>query len=294
MKKDKKLKITSSVTEIAGDLLVKGEEVLTASDIDQELSLDSSKAISNKIITAKLNDLENRIDDSTASTDDVSIQYNEDGELTLNPLFLEYLQNATYKKPSIVAFSMSGLKSSYIVGETISSSSFSHYESETANIKGNLTLSITGGYSETIAPTASSQTLNLSTAYESTFVTHGQSVTFKLSGEDVKGNSISSSVSKTAYYPFYHGVSTSAEVTETLAKALTKKVGVTPGTYTYDLSEAGYVYWFTTTSITSIKDTNGNVIDYIKLDNLSMSVIENGTPVTYNVYRTSDMLVSGS
>jgi hypothetical protein len=199
-------------------------------------------------ISAKLNGYYDKettdqlLDDLETKADDVSILYNDEGELTLNPVFLEYLQNATYKKPSIVAFTMSGLKSSYIVGETISSSSFTHYESEIGNIKGDLTFSITGGYSETIKPISSNTTITLETPYSKKFTSHGEEVIFTLKGTDVKGNSISKSTSKKAYYPFYHGVSSSTEITETLAKGLTTKIGLTSGSYTYSLSENAYIY----------------------------------------------------
>jgi hypothetical protein len=234
------------------------------------------------------------LDELETKADDVSILYNDEGELTLNPVFLEYLQNATYKKPSIVAFTMSGLKSSYIVGETISSSSFTHYESEIGNIKGDLTFSITGGYSETIKPISSNTIITLATPYSKKFTSHGEEVIFTLKGTDVKGNSISKSTSKKAYYPFYHGVSSSTEITEALAKGLITKVGLTSGSYTYSLSENAYIYWITTTAISSVKDSNGNVIDYVNLDDLTMPVVTGGDNVTYKVYRTSDKLVKGS
>lgn len=293
MSEEKKLNIKYT-TEVDGELYVQGSEVITLADIDTELSLDSSNPIANKIFTAKLNELEDQIEQSTAATDDVSIKYNEEGQLTLNPVFLEYLQNATYVKPSIKAFTPDSLKANYIVGEKISSSSFTHYESEIGNIKGNLVFTITGGYSENITPVTSSTAITLAEPFEAEFKTHGQSVSFKLSGTDVKGNAISTTVTRYAYYPFYHGTSTANEVNAELAKGLTCKTGITPGTYTYTLSSNSYVYWFTTTAISSIKDTNGNVIDYVNLDDLTMPVIEGGADITYKVYRTSDMLVSGS
>ena len=234
------------------------------------------------------------IPSTEVKVDNVSIKFNEEGELTLNKVYLDYLQEVTYVKPTIASFTVSGLASNYIVGETISATEFKHYETSIDNINGNLTFTITGGYSENITPSASSTTITLATMFSKTFDTHGQSVTFTLSGKDVKGNTISKTASKTAYYPFYHGVSVNESYDETLAKGLTRKIGNTPGTYTYELSENAFIYWFSTTSINNIKDTNGNTIDYVKLDDISMPVITDGANVTYKVYRTTEQLVPGS
>lgn len=200
----------------------------------------------------------------------------------LSPEYKTYLDNQLYQKPTISSFSMvSGSKE---VGQSVTVSSFTHYETNIGNINGTLTLkkgstTIQSG----IAPKSSNTSVNLSTAQT---ITSSSAATIKytLSGKDTKGNSFSRENSISFYFPSWYGYASTDSITD--VSGLTKVASANlDGTKTVTTEAVGYVYFVTTDTISKITSggfdvttTNGTLILNI-----------NGVNKTYNVYRTNQL-----
>lgn len=210
-------------------------------------------------------------------------------EISLNESYVNYLENATYQKPSITAFNITDLGGDAEIGTTVSVNSFTHRESDIANVSGKLTLRYDGADILTgINPSASSVNGNF-TAQRVTGISEGDKA-FTLRGMDVKGNAISKDMSKHFYIPKFIGSSTSSSITA--ADILAMSRGKTqPDSLT--LSEAAYIYFVTNGTITNVKDSDTGFSVPLE-DQVTTAVSINGINVRYHVYRTSKQILAGS
>lgn len=191
--------------------------------------------------------------------DGVTIFKTDDKVLYLNEQYAEYLKQVTYANPTIATFSMSPAGTSVEVGTTYSPTSFTHSETNTNNISGNLTFTSNkkSGYSLDVVPSGSSATVSLSGQGLAYTLGANDSVTFTLAGESTEntnpsGMDFSKTVTISSYFPCYYGANASATITN--VTGLTKKnSGNIAGTYTIDVAANQYVWFVTRGTVTSVK-----------------------------------------
>lgn len=212
-----------------------------------------------------------------------------DDSIALPQVFYNYLVNQTFDKPTIAAFSITGLGSSAEIGTSVTISSFSHRETNVDNIDGNLTLK---HGADTITSSVTPSSTDASVSITSMVVTRSTagSESFTLSGIDTLGGNFSRSVSKSFYVPKFLGSDPDPSVTAqeilTFSKGSTIPTSIT-------LSATGYIYFVTDGTINSVKDADTGF--GVPLENpVTTSVTINSIPVNYHVYRTSDSILSGT
>ena len=219
------------------------------------------------------------------SVDGSSIVASNTGEIALKQEYIDYLDAQIYAYPAITSFDIvSGSKE---VGTTLSISTFSHAESNVGNIDGNLTLKRgSTTLSSTIAPKSSSTSVSIT---DSVTPTSAQTITYTLSGTDTRGNLISKTDSINFYFPSFVGASASTTVTPSTVTSSFTKVASSSLSGTKSIpANTQYVYFITTSNISSIKGTNGFAVTYSKLNDITLSI--NGVNKVYNVYRTDNLL----
>ena len=98
---------------------------------------------------------------------------------------VDYLEGQLFQKPVISSFSLTGISNSYEISSSAHSvASFSHKETNTNNIEGNLTLKKGGSTIKSeITPSSGGTTVDL-TNESFTLNSNGSSVTYSLSGTD--------------------------------------------------------------------------------------------------------------
>lgn len=209
--------------------------------------------------------------------------------IALPQVFYDYLVSHTFAPPAISVFTVPGLGSSAEIGTSVTISSFTHRETNIVNINGDLTLKHgTTVILDTITPSSSDASVPI-TSTTITRTTPGTE-TLTLSGTDTLGGSFSKSVNKTFYIPKFLG--TDPDPTVTAAEILNMSKGSSIPT-TITLAATGYIYFVTDGTINSVKDADTGFGVPIESP-VSTSVTINSIPVTYNVYRTSDSITSGT
>ena len=230
--------------------------------------------------------------------DNVTIFKTEDKVLYLNEAYAEYLKQVTYANPTIAAFSMSPSGTSMEVGTTYSPTSFTHMETNTNNISGNLTFTSNkkSGYSLDVVPSGSSATVSLSGQGLAYTLGANDFVTFTLAGESTEntnpsGMDFSKTVTISSYFPCYYGANASATITN--VTGLTKKnSGNIAGTYTIDVAANQYVWFVTRGTVTSVKSGG---FDVPMNAPITVNLTFGGTSYAFKAYRVEGQVtVAGS
>lgn len=260
---------------------------------------DTPKVLDKDRLTYYDKKIKEYIGNKAKEPDGSSIVY-ENNLLSLNPEYTAYLDEVTYKKPSVVSFGVTSISTSVWVGESVNPTGFTHYESNLDNISGTLTLS-KGSTTVRSGISASSSTATVTfTDTEKTNAAHtftsNASIMYKLSGTNSKGTAFYKTVSVTACYPFYIGSSTAESLTAAEIVKLTrqsKKSGVS-GTYTVTLASDAYIYLCCQSGFTVNKVTSGGFESpFTQLSNVN-GVTINGVSCTYKSYRTPEMIGAGT
>lgn len=221
---------------------------------------------------------------SKGMVDNTSLTCNNEGTISLNQEYIDYLDAQVYAYPAISAFNIVG--SNVEVGTTVSVTSFDHTETNSKNIDGKLTLTSNKNTSINLAvnPSDTKATVSFSDSYQFTTNT---TLTYTLTGKDTRGNTITKQDSISSYFPSFIGASKAESITNTtgldkIASASLKGSRSVPAT-------SHYVYFISTTAINTIK-SGGFDVSYSKLNNITLSI--NGISKSYNVYRTNELIVS--
>lgn len=235
---------------ISADL---GEGGGSGVEVVQELGTSTTAVMSQNAVTTEINDLWAAID---------------------------------YVAPTISTLTRTPSTSSYKLPATFTLTKITHKETNIANIVGNLTLKRGSTVIKSdITPSATSADVTVSDTV--TLTTSG--VTYTLSGTDKKGNTISKTVSVSAYYTSYFGASENSAVSDTLIAGLTDTSSASlAGTRSVTISGTSkYVWFISTKTISSIK-SSGFDVPYTLVNG---SYTYNGT--TYKCYRTTEKVVAG-
>lgn len=212
--------------------------------------------------------------------------------------FYNYLDNATYAKPS-VSFSISGFPSSIQeVGYSFTGSRIITYSvTNQVNMNGDFTMSgiTSGGPNDTIvlskSGTQSSASFTLITSSPS-------SKTITVSGKDVKNNTISATRSFSVLFPLFAGFGpeeiTGSEVYQFINNSngyfMTGSVTSIKGSYSTSQESKRYM-WFCVPSDKSITKVTGNGFGTVLNSPISIDVSNQyGITTTYKCYRIYDKL----
>ena len=230
--------------------------------------------------------------------DGVTIFKTDDKVLYLNEQYAEYLKQVTYANPTIAMFRMSPAGTLVEVGTTYSPASFTHSETNTNNISGNLTFTSNkkSGYSLDVVPAGSSATVSLSGQGLAYTLGANDFITFTLAGESTEntnpsGMDFSKTVTISSYFPCYYGANASATITN--VTGLTKKnSGNIAGTYTIDVAANQYVWFVTRGTVTSVKSGG---FDVPMNTPIAVDLTFGGTSYAFNAYRVEGQVtVAGS
>lgn len=230
--------------------------------------------------------------------DNVTIFKTDDKVLYLNEQYAEYLKQVTYANPTIATFSMNPLGTSVEVGTTYSPTSFTHRETNTNNISGNLTFKSNrkSNYALGVTPSSSNRTIDISDKGFAYTLGANDSVTFTLEGESTEntnpsGMDFSRTVTISSYFPCYYGANGSATITN--VTGLTKKnSGNIAGTYTIDVAANQYVWFVTRGTVTSVKSSG---FDVPMNDPITVNLTFGGTSYAFKAYRVEGQVtVAGS
>lgn len=198
----------------------------------------------------------------------------------------DILEKIDYVAPTIATLTLTPSTSQYKLPATFTLTAITHRETNVSNLVGNLTLKRGSTVLKSdITPSETGATVTVSDTV--TLTTSG--VTYTLSGTDKKGNTISKTVSVSAYYTSYFGASEDSTVSGALIVGLTDTNSASlAGTRTVTITGTSkYVWFISTKAITSIKSSGFDVP--FTLVNGSYSY--NGT--TYKCYRTTEKVVPG-
>lgn len=223
---------------------------------------------------------------SKGMVDNSSLTYNnQNGTISLNKEYVDYLDSKLYAYPSIDSFNIVG--SNVEVGKTVTVSSFTHKESNTKNIDGNLVLTSNKDTSIklNVTPSESSASVAFSNSY--TFKTN-TTLTYTLTLTDTRGNVVSKTDSVSAYYPSFVGSSSSSSVTSAdILNAFTKVASASLAGSRDIPANSEYVYFVSTTAINKIT-SGGFDVSYSRQEDVTVDI--NGVIKSYYVYRTDSML----
>lgn len=230
--------------------------------------------------------------------DNETIFKTDDKVLYLNMTYANYLRQVTYANPEIVTFSMNPLGTSVEVGTNYSPTSFTHRETNTNNISGNLTFKSNrkSNYALGVTPSSSNRTIDISDKGFAYTLGANDSVTFTLEGESTEntnpsGMDFSRTVTISSYFPCYYGANGSATITN--VTGLTKKnSGNIAGTYTIDVAANQYVWFVTRGTVTSVKSSG---FDVPMNEPVTVNLTFGGTSYAYKAYRVEGQVtVAGS
>lgn len=214
------------------------------------------------------------------------VEITDDANVGLTDKFYNYLVRATFEKPTIAAFAVTGLGGAMEIGTSVTVSEFTHRETNIDNFYGTLTLKKgTDVLAENIAPSsaAASGSFTSQPVTSSTAAT----VTFTLSGTDALGDSVSQKVSKTFYVPKIYGVSENSTVTAEDLEGMTR-VQSYPSPTTVQVLANGYIFLAVTGTITKVINADtGFGVAVTQLENKELSI--NDVNKTYHVYRTDEL-----
>lgn len=209
----------------------------------------------------------------------------------IKPVY-DWYEKQTYTKPTIDVFTTSSFTSGgYKLSSTpikIQLKSFMHKEKDINKFNGTLSLykgntSIQSG----IAVNNSSQTVNVTSDTEETLTTN--TITYTLSGKDIKGNTISKTISVYGWYTSYIGVSTETTLTtSSISKFKDLDKTSLNGTHSVTTTSGSYVWFCTTQGEPSVTSSGFDV----PLHDETQTIRYNGT--NYYCYRTAEKTAEGT
>ena len=229
--------------------------------------------------------------------DDTSLSYNENGTISLNQEYKEYLDNQLYKSPTISTFNIVRSSNNTEVTNTpVSITSFTHAETNVGNIKEGTTLTLKRGSTTVksgISPSASSTSVDINDSYTPSTA---QTVTYTLSGENSKGKAFSKTNSITYYCPHYYGAlqeSSLTDGTDITSLGLTKHTSTsTNWTGTINITTEANQYVYFVTPDDNVTVTSGGF--EVPVTKTEYKFLVNDSEQTYYAYRTDAVKVAGS
>lgn len=216
-----------------------------------------------------------------------SLNVTSDGKLSLNQEYIDYLDKQIYAYPAIQTFEI--VDNSIEVGKTVNITSFTHKETNSKNIDGNLTLTSNNtNINLSVTPSDNQVTVNFNDSYTFKKV---ETLKYTLKGKNTRGETIEEKTdSITSYFPSFIGALDTATITASQINNLTKKASSSlKGTHNVP-ADSQYVYFITTTAINSIK-SGGFDVSYSKQSyDIELSI--NGVNKNYYVYKTNETILS--
>lgn len=229
----------------------------------------------------------------TVEVDGVSIVKGENG-LQLAQKYIDYLESVLYAVPSISTFTLKDSKTYYEIGEGIAVSEFTHKETNTTSIKGNLTLFIDdSAVNENVTPSSSGAKVKIDTTVTKDTPT---SFDYKLEGTSTKGSTFSQKKTVYVVAPFFIGGNTNTSVNAGDIPNLTKQAlkSNLAGDYSVTLEVNGYIY-FCCHQWQSIKEIKSGIFPVPLEDPKTVTGVDiNGVSLSYKVYRTSNEIAAGT
>ena len=211
-----------------------------------------------------------------------------EGVISLPQKFYDYLDDATYEKPTVATMTPDWAAGNVEIGNSVSLGAITHKETNVGNVQGTLRLTLNGSaIASSVAASATDAQIALVPAVSVTRSSAGTS-TITLSGTDTKGNSFSKSSSKTFFAPKFSGYNAAASVSAADILAMTRREAFVTS---FTLSADAYIYWTTTGTISKV--TSGG-FDVPMEAPVTVSLTINGLTVSYKCYRTSGKLLAGT
>lgn len=205
----------------------------------------------------------------------------------------KWYEDSTYTKPTISAFTTSsftsGARKLSATPIKIQLKSFTHTETGVDKFNGTLSLYKDNSLIQSgITVSNSSQTVTVTSDTEKTLTT--STITYKLEGKDIKGNTISKMISVSGWYTSYIGVSAETTLTTSIIGKFTdlNKTSLS-GTHSVTTTSGDYV-WFCTTIQGKPSVTSSGF--GVPLHDETQTISYNGT--TYYCYRTAEKTVAGT
>lgn len=208
--------------------------------------------------------------------------------VALDPDIYDYVTDLMYGEAKIIEFTTENVSDFAEIGTSITVSTISHRESNSHNIRGNLTLAI-GEQTRIITPSD----IKVYVDIDPIVITSNRvgTKTITLSGENVKNGTFQAEITKAFYAPVFSGWSenenlTPATVLTELAKGKDIRESIV-------LDVPGYIYFASNDPINRVIDKDwGFGVPFDSPTSMTLNI--NGIDVLYNVYRSHNQIVAGT
>lgn len=216
---------------------------------------------------------------------------------TLPKEYEDYLKKATFKNPEFKGFTLldSNKKAvsggTYETGTSFEIASFTHYENNKNSIDGNLNFMKGSSVIKSFAPADSSTTVDLDSTQ-----TISSNVTFKISGTDTLGQSISSSGITFSFVNYAYLANSTEEDAPIKGTKLSALTSFASSGATINYTQGEYVFFY-------VKDANKTVqtevlgqwtdVEFTEMDTISFEQ-SNGVTSSYKPYRVGPFAKTGS